>query len=156
MRRSSVRVALLLLLVFLAGGAGGVALERSGVLPGGGHDHGEKKDRDDDRAVIERFSEEIGLSDDQEARIDTILEHYRSRMHEMWRDVRPRYRNLVDSARTRIEEVLTEAQTERYRELLERRRERRRDGKKKDEDRSGVEKWRGAPEGAGDTTDPGR
>lgn len=136
MERSSLGAALALLLVFAAGVAGGVAVERvwldaDSADRAADHRGGDRKNGE--HTVIERFSDELGLTEDQEARIDTILAGVRDRMHEMWSDVRPRYRAVVDSARGRIEEVLTEEQAERYRELLRReadRREGRWDGEK--------------------------
>lgn len=134
MRRSQALVALLLTATFAAGVAGGVAADRLWLRPapaaagpgddredrgrrGEGSDHG---DEDDEDTVIERFSEELELSTQQEARIDTILEHYRESMKELRREVRPRYDALVDSARQRIEGVLDSAQARKYRHLLER------------------------------------
>lgn len=137
MRSSTPRVAVLLALVFAAGVAGGVALDRTWLAPDRDrsarehdrdrddrNDRGDKDGRDDrdDRAVIERFSEEIGLSVEQEARIDTILSRHRDRMEDIWRQVRPRYRALVDSVRQQIEAELDSAQVSRYRAILEKRR----------------------------------
>ena len=133
MRRSHVLVALLLSATFAAGIAGGVAADRLWLRPAAAAaEEGERRDRradekedrsdgdDEEDTVIERFSEELGLSARQEARIDTILEHYRESMHRLRKEVRPRYESLVDSARTRIEGVLDSAQARRYRQLLER------------------------------------
>ncbi len=134
MRRSQALVALLLAATFAAGIAGGVAADRLWLRPaqaaaeageerdddGDRRGDRDREDRDDDGTVIERFSEELGLSEDQEARIDTILRHYQERVKDLRREVRPRYAALVDSARRRIEEVLDPAQARKYRELLER------------------------------------
>ena len=149
MRRSQVIVALLLAATFAAGVAGGVAADRLWLRPaptaddavrhedgrgdGDGRSDHDGGDEDED-TVIERFSEELGLSGRQESRIDTILEHYRESMKELRREVRPRYDALVDSARQRIEGVLDSAQARKYRRLLERKGKRDRDG---DEERQG-------------------
>lgn len=129
MRRSQALVTLLLIATFAAGVAGGVAVDRLWLRPSpaaGQADgsaepdrHREKRD-DDEKTVIERFSEELELTAVQEARIDTVLEHYRESMKELRREVRPRYDALVDSARRRIEAVLDSAQARAYRRLLER------------------------------------
>lgn len=142
MRSSTARVAALLALVFAAGVAGGVALERTWLTPdrdrtAQDHDRDRDDDRDrgdDDRPVIERFSEEIGLSAEQEARIDTIVTRYRNRMESIWREVRPRYRALVDSVRRQIEAELDSTQVRRYRDILEEQRHR---GEDRGEDRGG-------------------
>lgn len=138
MKRSTAGATVALLLVFAAGAAAGVALDRTWLAPEGDAadqaaaaeaDAGEETERRDDdgreRTVIRRFSEELELTRSQRTRIDTILAHFRDRMHQMWTEVRPRYRTLVDSARNRIIEVLDEGQARRYRELLEREAERR-------------------------------
>lgn len=124
---SKLRVALLLLFVCAAGFAGGVAAERL-WLDEGQADVRERErgpdarqDRERDRTVIERFAEELELTAAQRARIDTILDHYRDHMKEMWSEFRPRYRATVDSVRRRIEDVLEPEQTRRYRSLLEER-----------------------------------
>ena len=123
MRRGGIGASVALLVVFAAGVAGGVALERLWLGPGEsvetsrkGHDY---------RPVIERFSEELELTPRQQARIDTIIGDLRERMRDMWAEARPRYRAMVDSAKTRIEGVLDEHQVEKYRRLLEREAERR-------------------------------
>lgn len=134
MRRSQLLVALLLSATFAAGVAGGVAADRLWLRPAdsaGSTEAGDGRgasredrdgdgDEDEEDTVIERFSEELGLSARQEARIDTILEHYRESMERLRDEVRPRYDALVDSARTRIEGVLDSTQARRYRQLLER------------------------------------
>lgn len=147
MRDSRFPVIVLLVLTFAAGAAAGVTADRLWLNPATGvgaapegqaeesrADHGEghggeKGAKKKEKTVIERFSEELGLSAGQEAQIDTILEHYRERMKELRREVQPRYRSVVDSARARIEDVLSEEQAQRYRDLLERHR----DGDDRDE-----------------------
>lgn len=126
MRRSHLGAAVALLLVFAAGVAGGVALERLWLDADSGAEAA-RSDRGyrDHRPVIERFSEELELTADQQAKIDTIVDGLQQRMRDMWAEARPRYRAMVDSAKARIEAVLTEEQVEKYRELLEREAERR-------------------------------
>jgi len=122
MRRSRLGASASLLLVFAAGVAGGIALERLWLGPESRT--GAEHDRRDFRPVIERFSEELELTERQQARIDTIVTDLRGRMREMWAEARPRYRAMVDSAKTRIEAILDEEQVEKYRRLLEREAER--------------------------------
>lgn len=121
MRRSRLGASASLLLVFAAGVAGGVALERLWL---DSRSPAAERDRRDYQPVIERFSEELELTDRQQARIDTIITDLRERMREMWAEARPRYRAMVDSAKTRIEAILDEEQVEKYRRLLEREAER--------------------------------
>jgi Spy/CpxP family protein refolding chaperone len=121
---SRTRVALLLALTFVAGIAAGVAADRQ---LGGARaeapkqaDEDHRRDRRGGGTTIERFADELGLTDEQRARIDPILEETRERMSELFEPVRPAYRELVDSTRARIEAVLTPEQVADYRELLER------------------------------------
>jgi len=149
-KRSTAGAAVALLLVFAAGAAAGVALDRTWLAPDAGGaaaaDEGREEDGEPrERTVIERFSEELELTRSQRTRIDTILAHFRDRMHEMWSEVRPRYESMVDSARTRIIEVLDEEQARRYRELLEREREKH-DGRWRDEDPDSAGTGNGSPE----------
>lgn len=153
MRRSQALVILLLATTFTAGVAAGVAADRLWLRPEGAvsesadverphREEDEKKGKEED-TVIERFSEELGLTPSQKARIDTILHHYRESMRELRREVRPRYDALVDSARLRIEAVLDSSQARKYRKLLERKEERHEekgdenDGEKDDGHRDG-------------------
>lgn len=139
--KSSVIVGLLLATTFGAGLAAGVAADRMWLRPEAGAAAAASEQRAEGRSsgedergegknestVIKRFSEELGLTASQEAKIDTILRHFRHRMKELRREVKPRYEAVVDSARSQIEDVLTEEQADRYQELLRRER-------KKDED----------------------
>lgn len=124
-RTSRTRVALLLAITFVAGMAAGVAADRqlrSDAPPQASkqarEDH--RKDRRGGGTTIERFADELGLTQQQRDRIDPILEDAREGMSELFEPVRPAYRALVDSTRARIEAVLTPEQVTQYRSLLER------------------------------------
>lgn len=119
-------VALLLVLTFTAGVAAGVAADRLDLLPDVAQAGEAERDRPDDdrrrgRTTIERFADDLELTAAQRAEIEEILDRYRERMREMWMEVRPRYRAMVDSVRGRIEDVLTPEQVTEYRELLKER-----------------------------------
>jgi Spy/CpxP family protein refolding chaperone len=122
---SRTRVALLLAITFVAGLAAGVAADRQILAERGtdGAKQGQEDHRRDRRvrgSTIERFADELGLTGEQRAQIDPILEDTRERMDELFEPVRPQYRDLVDSTRARIESVLTPEQVTEYRRLLER------------------------------------
>lgn len=138
MSRSHTRVALLLLLTFAAGMAAGVAADRRfGAAEAEAPKQAEEDHRRDRRGggtTIERFADELGLTTEQRARIDPILEDMRERMSDLFEPVRPAYRDLVDSTRARIEAVLTPEQVADYRELLERNYGRDRDGRERGRD----------------------
>lgn len=139
---SRTRVALLLAITFVAGLAAGVAADRQ-IRPARAHD-GPKQGQEDHRkdrrvrgSTIERFADELGLTEEQRAEIDPILEDTRERMDELFEPVRPQYRDLVDSTRARIEAVLTPEQVTEYRRLLEREYGNDRVRDKSDEDNEG-------------------
>jgi Spy/CpxP family protein refolding chaperone len=134
-------VALLLALTFAAGAAAGVAADRFGLLPGlaagGGTDAG-RDDRGHRReTTIEKFADHLELTAAQREEIEGILEHYRAAMREMWSEVRPRYRTMVDSIQARIETVLTPEQVVEYRALVEERERRRRERRESGGERPG-------------------
>lgn len=113
-----IRVALLLLVTLAAGAAGGIAIDRRlDTVPDPIAESAEREGRGE--TTIERFADELGLTADQRGQIAPVLEDTRTRMSEVFDQVRPEYRRVVDSARARIEEVLTPGQVEMYRKLLE-------------------------------------
>jgi Spy/CpxP family protein refolding chaperone len=131
------RAALLLLVTFAAGAAAGVAADRqlrSPAEPAAAAEGGRPESRDRGY-TIERFADDLGLTAGQRAAIAPVLEDTRSGMRELSRRIRPEYRQIIDSARARIEAVLTPEQVTRYRELLEREERRERDGRDEARDR---------------------
>lgn len=156
MSGSRTRVALLLLLVFGAGAAAGVAADRLDLLPGAARAE-QPAPRDDSvrgpegrQTTIERFADELGLTAEQRGLIEEILDRFRQDVKAMRADFHPRYRALLDTTRTRIEAVLTEEQVAEYRALLEaQRRERRRDGDRDGYDRRGDESGKDGRTGVG-------
>jgi len=122
MSTSGARVSLLLAITFLAGMAAGFAADRQLARAAGtGVASSTQGDVSSRRvATIERFAYELGLTDSQRAEIAPVLEETRQRMSELFEPVRPAYGELVDAARSEIEEMLTAEQVEEYRRLLER------------------------------------
>lgn len=113
-----IRVALLLLVTLAAGAAGGIAIDRRlDAAPDPKAASAERESRGE--TTIERFADELGLTTEQRGQIAPVLEDTRTRMSEVFDQVRPEYRRVVDSARARIEAVLTPDQVEMYRKLLE-------------------------------------
>lgn len=111
------RAAILLALVFASGLTVGLAAERAILHDGDGNRHG--RGERDGRTTIERFSEQLGVTAEQRARIDPILVETREGMAELYERHRPEWQALIDSARSRIEAVLTPEQVAEYRALLE-------------------------------------
>lgn len=122
MSTSRARVSLLLAITFLAGMAAGVAGDRQLGRPAVADATNATESEVPERAgsTIERFADELGLTESQRAEIAPVLEETKQRMSELFAPVRPAYGELVDSARVKIEALLTAEQVEEYRRLLER------------------------------------
>lgn len=101
-----------------AGFAADRQLSGPAVAEGPGKVAGDAPNRDD--TTIERFADELGLTDAQRTAIAPVIEDTQRRMSELFEPVRPAYGDLVDSARARIEAILTPEQVTEYRRLLER------------------------------------
>ena len=122
-RASRGRAAVLLLLMFAAGLTVGLAAERYALHRNADSQTGESGQRGG--STIERFADELGITPEQQARIDPILVEARERLSAVSDRVRPEWEAVVDSARARIEAVLTPEQVTRYRALLDEQEERR-------------------------------
>lgn len=133
-----------LLTVLAAGFAMGLAWERrSGSLraedPVGGEAAVERSREDGDRDGSEKrerrlIIDRVGLTPDQEERVDSIVRVHRQGMKELQREFRaeynPRYRALIRETRDEIRGLLTPEQRSTYDSLLaehDRRRERERE-----------------------------
>lgn len=116
-----IRVAALLLVTLAVGAAGGIAIDR--WLVSNEASQAESHRRSGGRqTTIERFADELGLTEEQRDLIAPILVDTRERMSEVFDRVRPEYDVVVDSARARIEAVLTPDQVRMYRQLLQQQR----------------------------------
>lgn len=109
---SRIRVAVLLLLTFLAGAAAGMAGDRLWGSPDG---HGDRRHREE--AALQRLDDELQLTPEQRSQVETILEHHRQAMKRLWEQIRPQFTARLDSVRTEIEGVLTPEQIEKYRKM---------------------------------------
>lgn len=122
MATSRVRVSLLLAITFLAGMAAGFAADRQAPVPATAGETGMSQRGSANRGgtTIERFADELGLTESQRTAIAPVIEDTQRRMSELFEPVRPAYGELIDSARARIEALLTPEQVAEYRRLLER------------------------------------
>ncbi len=76
--------------------------------------------------------EQVGLTVDQKAQVDEIVENSRQRMRSLEKDTRPQYRAIIEETRTAIKGVLTNEQRAEYETILsehDREREERRRGR---------------------------
>jgi hypothetical protein len=67
--------------------------------------------------MVRRLTRELDLSEAQRALVDSILARQDSTLHELMRDLRPRFQELTSDTHTRIESVLTPAQLEKFRSM---------------------------------------
>ena len=122
---SSIRAFVLLVAVFLAGGAVGWV---GHDLRGDGGGRGGRRGVD---AMVVRLSRELRLTAAQRDSVRVILERRRAETEAIWRDVHPRYDAIRAAARAEIAALLTPEQRARYdrfTEEIDRRREKRRAG----------------------------
>ena len=119
-------MALLLIVTLAAGAAGGIAIDRR--IGSATPERAESGERGGRQSTIERFADELGLTEEQRTAIAPILVDTRERMSEVFDRVRPEYDRVVDSARARIETLLTPEQVTMYRRLLEQQRRENRRG----------------------------
>lgn len=109
-------------LVFLAGIAVGAALypvvgpERAsgavGTPPAG---RGERQGGPRGRM---RVIDQVELTSEQKAEVDSIVAYHRGKVAELWREMRPRLEAATESTRADIRRILTPEQQARYRSLL--------------------------------------
>ncbi|HET6617040.1 MAG TPA: hypothetical protein VFH69_04455 [Gemmatimonadota bacterium] len=69
------------------------------------------------------FGEELGLDDEQAARVDSLMEIQREKADSLLESMGPRLKALMDSTNADIEALLTEEQRVRFREMQTRRHE---------------------------------
>ncbi len=113
--------ALLLAATFAVGGLGGYAVAQLGGR--GAAAQADEIDCDEhDRGRRGSYYESLGVTPEQHARIDAILQARKQQMDAFWAENGPRMEQIVDSARAEIRNVLTpEQQAESDRRRAERR-----------------------------------
>jgi Spy/CpxP family protein refolding chaperone len=109
--------ALVLLLILLTGGLAGIAVDRLVLLPqhfgrppfGHGPPRG-RRPFGEERGFRERFARELGLSAEQQTRIDSIMGRQIRTLREIREQARPRIDSVLAETRRQIDAVLTPAQ----------------------------------------------
>lgn len=121
----------LLVATFLAGGISGAAVSRrTGALPQSAAVSPEVQGKaaepmgDQQRERRSRLIDQIGLTSDQRAAIDSILHEGREKIDAYWKETEPGYRALVDSTRAMVRAVMTPEQLAEYDRLRAERRAR--------------------------------
>lgn len=135
-RRSIWIAAGVLALVFLAGGLAGAAISLFARRPAFPHHATMERIALPDippaphgpgavfyKRLGNEFGEELGLDEEQAARVDSMMEIQRQKADSLLESMHPRLKALMDSTNADIEAVLTDEQRARFRQMQERRHE---------------------------------
>ena len=113
---------LVLLLVAFAGGLAGVALDRLVLLPhmfrrhGFGHEHG-PGGAPRDPQFRARIAKELGLSPEQQIRIDSIMDRRGRELRAVRVQLQPTLDSIITSTRRQVDSVLTPEQRKKAEEF---------------------------------------
>jgi hypothetical protein len=106
---------LVLLLVALTGGLAGVAVDRLVLLPyifgdRGFGPHGRHGPPPPNHEFRDRFAHDLGLTHDQQVRIDSIMDRQMREVRAIRNQVQPRVDSIISGARRELDAVLTPEQ----------------------------------------------
>jgi Spy/CpxP family protein refolding chaperone len=113
---------LVLLLVAIVGGLAGVALDRFVLLPhmfhgsGFGREHG-PGGPPRDREFRARFARDLGLSPEQQIRIDSIMDRQGRELRAVRGQVQPTLDSIIARTRRQVDSVLTPEQRKKAEEI---------------------------------------
>lgn len=121
----------LLVATFLAGGVSGAAVVRRATVattvraaPVEVRSESAESEQDTQPERKGRLIDQVNLTPEQRAAIDSILQDGRERIDAYWKETEPGYRALVDSTRARVRSVMTPEQLTEYDRLRAERRAR--------------------------------
>lgn len=83
-------------------------------------DTSRSNNREHRKSYSERLQEELTLSASQRSSIDTIIQRRQIEMHNLWKEVGPRFDTLRNGIRGQILNILDVSQQEKFRELIAR------------------------------------
>jgi Spy/CpxP family protein refolding chaperone len=106
---------LVLLLVALAGGLAGLAVDRLVLLPHrfggpGFGPHDRRGPPPPNHEFRDRFAHDLGLTDDQQVRIDSLMDRQMREMRAIRSQVQPRVDSIIGRTRRELDAVLTPEQ----------------------------------------------
>jgi Spy/CpxP family protein refolding chaperone len=113
--RGPLLAVLVLLLAAFVGGLAGVAMDRRVLLPRmlgrpGPFGHGPGMHPPRDREFRQRFAREVGLSAEQQIRIDSIMDRQGRELRAVRNQVQPQLDSIVTHTRRQLDSVLTPEQ----------------------------------------------
>jgi Spy/CpxP family protein refolding chaperone len=121
--RAPLKAALVLLLAVLAGGLAGVALDRLVLLPRmfhrPGFEHG-MRPPPRDREFRNRFAREVGLTPEQQSRVDSIMDRQGRELRAVRGQVQPQLDSIIQRTRRELDAVLTPEQRQKAAEIRRR------------------------------------
>jgi Spy/CpxP family protein refolding chaperone len=112
--------ALVLLLALIVGGLAGVALDRHLLLRRGFHGGFDHHRPPRDREFRNRFAKEVGLSPEQQTRIDSIMDRQSRELRAVRRTVQPQLDSIIGRTRRALDSVLTPEQRQKAQEIRRR------------------------------------
>jgi Spy/CpxP family protein refolding chaperone len=118
--RGRLIAALVLFIVAVAGGLTAVALDRTLLRHGRPHGGPPFGPPPHEREFRDRMSREIGLSSDQQRRVDSLMDRQISEIRRLRAEVQPRLDSVVAETRREIEAILTPEQREKARAMARR------------------------------------
>jgi Spy/CpxP family protein refolding chaperone len=122
--RAPLVAALVLLLAILAGGLAGIALDRLVLLPRmihrPGFEHGMRRSPPRDREFRSRFAREVGLTPQQQIRIDSIMDRQGREVRAVRGQVQPQLDSIIQRTRREVDAVLTPEQRQKAAEIRRR------------------------------------
>ena len=124
LRKSRLVAGVVIVLVFLAGGAVGFFLHHSlprHGFPGlavGGPPPGPRPEVK--RWMLDRLDRDLKLTPEQHARIDSVLTRRESDLRALMSEARPRFEAIATRTRAEIQAVLTPAQQEEFARITQR------------------------------------
>ena len=133
LNRSKLWATGLLVAMFVTGAAVGGGMSQAwGGATDDTSDRSRERSERDRPSYVERLTAHLDLTESQQVEVKSILDRRESDMAALWEEVRPKFDALRDTIRTKIMDVLTDEQQQKYRDLLEhssRRGERERDSR---------------------------
>jgi Spy/CpxP family protein refolding chaperone len=115
---------LVLALATLVGALGGIAFDRLVLLPRmfhrPGFEHGMRRPQPRDREFRNRFARELGLTPEQQTRIDTIMDRQGRELRAVRGRVQPQLDSIIQRTRNELDAVLTPDQREKAAEIRRR------------------------------------
>jgi hypothetical protein len=122
--RAPLVAALVLLLAILAGGLAGIALDRLVLLPRmfhrAGFEQGMRRLPPRDREFRNRFAREVGLTPQQQIRIDSIMDRQGRELRAVRGQAQPQLDSIIQRTRRELDAVLTPDQRQKAAEIRRR------------------------------------